>query len=183
VSTDTSEAQATTAEDDGTPPAEQTRRWGRLAINAGAAVVVALLVLLVVRLIIANAGPALGVTPVADLQPGSCLAEGSTKAEEYTVVDCSTPHEQQVVATVDLSLGRDVFTSFDAMPALAQEVCDRYLEYDLFVEQEAHEDRLSMAALGLPTEAEYEAGRTDAFCAVVATDGSKLTTDEYRPIR
>lgn len=182
MSTGTSEPQTTQDAPDETS-AHTGRRWGRLAIIAGAAVLVALLALLVVRVLITNAKPPLGVTSVADLQPGSCLAEGATDAEEYTVVDCATPHEQQVVATVDLSLGRDAFTSFEAMPALAQEVCDRYLEYDLFVEQPGTDDRLSMVALGLPTEAEFESGRTEAFCAVVATDGSKLTTDEYRPIR
>lgn len=167
------------------PAAEvpRTRRWGLLALVAGGAVVLALLTLLVVRVVISNARPPLGVTAVADLQPGACLAENATNAAEYTVVPCSDPHPIQVIATFDLSLGREVYTSYDAMPALAQEVCDRYLEYDLFVEQAIDEDRLAMLAIGLPTEAEYNAGRTVAYCAVAAKDGSPLTTDEFHPVR
>jgi hypothetical protein len=182
VSTGTKQSQAS-SEGPTDAPAEPVRRWGLLAIVAGAAIVLALLALLVVRVVISNARPALGVTAVANLQPGSCLAEAATDSAEYTVVDCSTPHPQQMIAMVDLSLGREVFTSYGAMPALAQEVCDRYLEYDLFVGQAAGDDRLSVVPLGLPSEAEYDSGRTVGFCAVVATDGSDLTTDEYRPVR
>ncbi len=77
----------------------------------------------------------MGVTAVADLQPGARLAEDSLELAEYTVVSCSDAHPQQVITTYDLALGRDVYTSYAAIPALAQEICDRYLEYDLYVEQ------------------------------------------------
>ena len=164
-------------------PPERVRRWGLLALVAGGAVILALAALLVVRIVINNARPPLGVTAVADLQPGSCLAEEAPDNPEYTVVDCATPHPQQVIGEVDLSLGREVYTSYDAMPLLAQEVCERYLEYDLFVDQPTGEDRLAMVAMGLPTEVGVRAGRTIAYCAVVASDGSDLTKDEYKPIR
>lgn len=159
------------------------RRWGLLALVAGGAVILTLLTLLVVRIVISNARPPLGVTAVVDLQPGSCLAEDSADAEQYTVVSCSDPHPQQVISTFDLALGRDSFTSYAAIPELASEICQRYLEYNLYVEQAPADDRLSVQALGLPTEAQYNEGRTTAFCVVVATDGSALTTDDYRPIR
>lgn len=171
------------AESPTTAPADRTPRWGLLAAVAGGAVVLALVVLLIVRVVITNAGPPLGVTAVTDLQPGSCLAEKAANAAEYTVVSCSTPHPQQVIAEVDLALGRDVYTSYDAVPLLAQKVCERYLEYDLYVEQETGDDRLSIVAMGVPSEAEFDDGRTTGYCAVVATDGTDLTTDDYRPIR
>jgi hypothetical protein len=184
VSTGTSEPQ-TTEERAAEPAAEapRVRRWGLLALIAGGAIIVALLTLLVVRIVITNARPPLGVTAVADLQPGACLAEQSAELAEYTVISCSDPHPQQVIASFDLALGRDVYTSYGAIPTLAQEICDRYLEYDLYVERDAPgDDRLSMLALGVPSEAEYNDGRTLGYCAVVATDGSDLTTDEYHPV-
>lgn len=163
--------------------APRVRRWGLLALVAGGAVILALLALLVVRIVTTNARPPLGVTAVADLQPGACLAEEATDLAEYTVVSCSDAHPQQVITTFDLALGREVYTSYAAIPALADEICGRYLEYDLYVEQAPGDDRLSVIALGLPSESEYDDGRTEAYCAVVATDGTDLTSDEYRPIR
>lgn len=167
----------------GTEPPSRVRRWSLLAVVAAGAVLLMLLTLFVVRLITSNAHPPLGPTAVEQLQPGSCLAEADPTLAQYTVVDCGQPHPLQVIAAVDLSLGSDAFSSHDAMPALAQLVCDRYLEYDLFVSQEPGEDRLAMVAIGVPSAAEWDAGRTTALCAVTSTDGSPLTGDEFRPIR
>jgi hypothetical protein len=160
----------------------RTPRWGRIGIIAAAAVVVAIIATVGVRMVLADPRPALGVTAAADLRLGSCLAEAGVDLERWTVVDCSVGHPQQVVASMDLSVVTNVYSAFSAMTTVAEEICDRYLEYDLFVQESVDSTTHDLIALAVPSQEQYEAGDTRALCAIVALDGTPITTDLYRPM-
>lgn len=161
-------------------------RWGLIGIIAAATIVVAVIALVVVRSFLSTPHPPLGVTAVEDLQLGSCLEENTQDAPQYTVVDCRAPHPQQVVGSIDLSISTASYTHFESMAIYAQEVCDRYLEYGLFVPERIASvqvrDSYELLLLGMPTEEQYDAGPTTAFCAIRAVDGSPLTEDLHEPL-
>jgi hypothetical protein len=172
-----SEPSQTVASEPGRGP-----RWARIGIIAAAAVVVAIVAIVGFRALLSNPAPPLEVTAAADLQLGSCLAEDGTDLESWTVVDCATGHPQQVVASMDLSVVTNVYSAFSAMTSVAEEICDRYLEYDLFVQPVADPKTHDLVAIAVPSLEQYEAGETIALCAIVALDGAELTGDLYRPM-
>ncbi|GHF04532.1 hypothetical protein GCM10011600_01210 [Pseudolysinimonas yzui] len=150
---------------------------------AFAVVVIALAALIAFR--VATRAPAipLGETAIADLQPGSCVAEDRLDLATYTVVACSAPHPQQVFASADLELDESVYAQTGgALDAFGDAVCDRYLEYRLFLDQEIERTDYTARAIGLPTPDEYAAGDTDALCVIARGDGDDLTDDLYRPM-
>jgi hypothetical protein len=155
--------------------------WARIGLVAFVAVVVALVALIGFR--VATRVPAipLGDTAIADLQPGACLAEDGADLDTYTVVACSAPHPQQVFAIADLELDESVYAQTGgALDAFGDAVCDRYLEYRLFLDQELERSDYTTRAIGLPTPDEYAAGDTDALCVIAREDGADLTSDLYR---
>jgi hypothetical protein len=150
---------------------------------AFAVVLVALAALIAFR--VATRVPAipLGETAVADLQPGSCLAEDRLDLAAYTVVACSEPHAQQVFASADLEVDESIYAQTGgALDAFGDAVCDRYLEYRLFLDQALERSDYTTRAIGLPTPDEYAAGDTDALCVIAHGDGDDLTEDLYRPM-
>lgn len=157
--------------------------WARIGLLAFVVVVVALATLVAVRL--ATRAPAipLGVSSVGELRPGSCLAEDALDLDEYTVVPCGESHPQQVFASADLELDELVYTETGgALTAFGDEVCDRYLEYRLFLVAELDKDEYRAYAIGVPTPEAYESGDTDALCVIAHEDGERLTADLYRPM-
>lgn len=155
--------------------------WARIGILALAAVVVALVAIVLIRLATRVPPIPLGVTAVADLRPGSCLAEGGVDRAQYTVVGCGAEHPQQVFATADLELDASIYGLVDeSLATFGDEVCGRYLEYRLFLREDLDKSEYTAAALGIPTAAEYEAGDTEALCTIVRADGGALTDDLYR---
>jgi len=167
-----------------TPPTETPvaapRNWARLALVAAAAVVVAIVLVVVIRVALTSTHPALGATQSRELQPGSCLAEAEPDLASYTVVDCSTGHPQQVFGTIDLRVDSDIYTEFDTMRAYADQICERYLEYGLWVKSGIRNDVHAAHSLAMPTEQEFADGVRDALCAITSADGSELTADLYQ---
>ena len=166
-------------------PPRQTR-WALIGIVAAITIVVALVVLVSVRALISVPYPEPGVVDADKLILGSCLAEDSVDAAQYTVVDCSQAHPQQVVADIDLTISTADYTHFESRALYAQEVCDRFLEYGLFVP-----DRIAdvfvrasyeLRLISMPSQEQLEAGRTTTFCAIRAVDGSLLTENLYEPL-
>lgn len=169
--------------DDSAAEVNRAPRWGLIGIIAGVTVVVAIAATVGIRALIARPAPSLGVTAAADLRPGSCLADPADAAtDEVTVVDCGSPHPQQVVGTVDLSIDTQAYTQFSAMSTYADEVCDRFLEYGLLVSDGVDADGYDLMAVAVPSESDYVGGRSEAYCAVQALDGSPLVGDLYRPL-
>jgi hypothetical protein len=157
--------------------------WARIGLIAFAVVVIALAALVGFRL--ATRAPAipLGVSSVDDLRPGSCLAEDALDLDEYTVVACGESHPQQVFATADLELDELVYAQTGgALTAFGDEVCDRYLEYRLFLAADLDKDEYVARAIGVPTPDAYASGDTDALCVIAHEDGERLTADLYRPM-
>lgn len=155
--------------------------WMRIGLIALTAIVVSLAALLAFRLLTRAAPIALGVTAIGDLRPGSCLAEADRTLTEYTVVSCWQPHPQEVFATADLELDELLYAQTGgALQAFGDEVCDRYLEYRLFLIAELEKGDYAAFAIDVPTPDEYAAGDTDALCTLTAEDGSNITGDVYR---
>lgn len=149
---------------------------------AAATVLVVLVSIIGFRALLANPTPPLGVTAASDLQLGSCLAESELDLSEYTVVACSTPHPQQVVGTVDMSLRAVDYTEYSAVAVFVAETCLRFVEYSLFVRDEISVEDYQTQALAVPSEQEFDSGTTDALCSISARDGTELTESLYRPL-
>jgi hypothetical protein len=161
----------------------RTRRWVLPVVIAAGAAVLALIVIVVLRVILANPAPPLGPTSTEDLQPGSCLAEAATDLTTYTVVDCGTPHPQQVVAEVTLTPEAvAVYSSYTSIHAYVEAICDRLIEYDLYVEAGTGRSGHDLVAIGVPDQRAWNAGDDTALCAIVAEDGADLTGSLYRPM-
>lgn len=157
--------------------------WARIGLIAFVVVVVALVALVAFR--VATRAPAipLGPTAATDLRPGACLAEDSIDLDEYTVVACGQKHPQQVFAVADLELDELVYAQTGgALTAFGDEVCDRYLEYRLFLVPDLDKGDYVAQAIGVPTPAQYASGDTEASCVIAHEDGQALTTDLYRPM-
>ena len=157
-------------------------RWARIGLVAFVAIVVALVALVLVRVLTRTPAIPLGVTAVSDLRPGSCLAENGVDRAEYTVVPCATEHPQQVFATAELELEDEVYGLVDeALAQFGDEVCERYLEYRLFLVADLEKGDYEAYALGVPDPDAYAAGDTDALCVIVPeSEGATLTGDLYR---
>ena len=124
----------------------------------------------------------LGETSVSDLAPGACLAEDEAGRDDYTVVACTGEHAQQVIGPVELGDEADTYSTFQAVGTFAEAVCDRYLDYGLYLTDEASTTSHDVGIVAMPTETEFGAGRTTALCSVRAADGSTLTSDLYEPL-
>jgi hypothetical protein len=164
--------------------------WLRIGIIAAATAVLVLVIAVVARLALQNPIIPLGPTATADLQPGSCLLEPGSGAEEYTVVPCSAPHQQQLVAEIDIAFPGVGYSSQDALDIYAGYSCDRLLEYRLFLKDDLVKADYAMTAVATPTLDQYDAGDAMTLCAIgdnpdlpdnggVADD---LTRDLYKPI-
>lgn len=155
--------------------------WARIGLIALAAVLVALLAIVAIRL--ATRVPPIphGTTDVADLRPGSCLAEDGADLEQYTVVPCDRDHAQQVFATADLDLQPTVYALVEsALAQFGDQVCSRYLEYRVFLHPELVTSAFTASAIAVPDPDEYAAGDTEALCVLRAVDGGAFTGDAYR---
>lgn len=150
---------------------------------AGGAAVLALVLVIIFRVVLANPAPPLGPTAAHDLVPGACLAEDAADLATYTVVDCGVPHPQQVVAEIELTNDAvGVYTSYTSITSYVEEICDRLIEYDLYVTEGAGRDGHDSVALAVPDRRQFETGTDTALCAIVAQDGSELTRSLYRPM-
>jgi hypothetical protein len=164
--------------------------WLRIGIVAAATVIVVLVISVVIRLVLETPNIPLGVTAVGDLQPGSCLAEAGGTADAYTVVACSSPHQQQVIASVDLAFPGVPYTADESLAIFADETCKRLLEYRLFLPRDLVKIDYETSAIAAPTLAEYDSGDTETLCAVLDNhnipeengQSESLTTDLYRPL-
>jgi hypothetical protein len=157
--------------------------WARVGLIAFGVVVIALSALVAFR--VATRVPAIptGLTAAAELRPGSCLAESALDLDEYTVVPCGQPHPQQVFATADLELDDDLYAlTGGALEAFGDAVCDRYLEYRLFLDQDLDKRDYSAHAIALPTPGDYAAGLTETRCVIAHDEGDDLVEDLYRPM-
>ncbi len=157
-------------------------RLARFALIAAAAIVLVIIVVVTVKAATSTPQASLGETAVVDLVLGSCLAEDETDLDEYTVVGCAEPHPQQVVATVDLGKTENVYTQFSAMSSYAQEICNRFIEYGLFVSDDAGTDDYELVVLGMPSEQAFADGETTALCAIVDSEGGQLRESLYQPM-
>lgn len=157
--------------------------WARVGLLVLAAVLVALVATVLVRLATRVPPIPLGVTAVDDLRTGSCLAEGDRGLSEYTVVACGVEHPQQVFATAELELDEFVYASVEsALATFGDEVCDHYLEYRLFLLEGLEKSGYTAYAIAVPDPATYRAGDTEALCAIAPESGGTMTGDLYRPM-
>ncbi|MBX3194561.1 MAG: hypothetical protein R2717_06745 [Schumannella sp.] len=167
----------------------QLPAWLRIGVIAAATAVVALIIAVIIRIVLQTPIIPTGPTAAEDLVPGACLLEGGV-AETYTVVTCSTPHQQQVVAEVDLTFPDVTYTADQSLAIYAGYTCDRLLEYRLFLPRELVKPDYVMTALSPPTLEQYNAGDASTLCSISddpdrpeAGGGAQdLTGDLYRPI-
>jgi hypothetical protein len=185
------------SDDAAKPEADPTARtgfgslpaWLRIGIIAAATAVVALVIAVIIRIVLQTPVVPLGPTAAEDLLPGSCLLEPGA-AETYTVVPCTTPHQQQIVASIDLSFPGVDYAADEPLAVYAQYTCDRLLEYRLFLPADLVKTDFVMAAVAPPTLEHYESGQTSTLCAILDDPDSPekggtsedLTKDYYRPI-
>jgi hypothetical protein len=164
-------------------------RWLRIGIVAGATAVVALIIAVVIRIVLQTPVVPLGPQSADSLLPGSCLAEPGAE-QTYTVVTCSTPHQQQIVASVDLTFPGVAYTSDESLAVYAGLTCDRLLEYRLYLPADIVKSEYLMSAVSPPTLEQYESGDASTLCAIadnpdspeVGGSSDDLTRDLYRPI-
>jgi hypothetical protein len=165
-------------------------RWLRIGIVAAGTAVLVLIVAVVVRIALQSPAIPLGVTPVDQILPGSCLLEPGGTSDEYTVVGCSTPHQQQAIARVDLAFPGVDYYADESLAIYADEVCNRLLEYRLYLVDDLVKTDFIGGAIAPPTLAEFDAGDTETLCSVLdhpdrpENGGSSedLTRDLYRPM-
>jgi hypothetical protein len=164
-------------------------RWLRIGIIAAGAAVLLLVVVVLVRMALQAPHIPLGTTAADKLQSGSCLLEPGD-LESYTVVSCGSPHQQQVVASVDLAYPGVEYHSDDSLAIYAGSTCDRLLEYRLFFPSDLIKADYNMLAINPPTLDRYTSGDTRTLCAVLddpdlpkkGGHSVDLTSDLYRPI-
>jgi hypothetical protein len=165
-------------------------RWLRIGIIAAATAVLVLVIAVIIRIILQTPVIPLGVTKAEDLVPGACLLEPGNSEAEYTVVGCATPHQQQIIARVDLNFPGVPYSADESLAIYARETCKRLIEYRLYLPQDIVKTDYDGDAVNPPTLAEYDSGKTVTLCAVfdhpdrpVEGAGSEdLTRDLYRPI-
>jgi hypothetical protein len=165
-------------------------RWLRIGIVAAATAVVVLVFAVIIRIILQTPIIPTGVTPAESLLPGSCLLEPGGTEPEYTVVVCTTPHQQQVIADVDLAFPGVSYTSDESLAVFAAETCERLVEYRLYLVNDLVKTDFTAIAIDPPTVEEYDGGETFTLCAVLdhpdrpepGGSSEDLTRDLYRPI-
>jgi hypothetical protein len=164
-------------------------RWLRIGLIAAATAVVVLIIAVVVRMALQTPFIPTGTTPADRLVPGACLLEPGN-ADEYTVVPCSTPHQQQVIASVDLAFPGVPYSADESLAVYAEQTCLRLVEYRLYLPEDIVKSDYTAAAISAPTLEQYDAGDTETLCAVLdhpdrPDEGGvseDLTRDLYRPI-
>jgi hypothetical protein len=164
-------------------------RWLRIALIAAATAVGVLVIAVVIRVVLQTPFIPFGPTPAERVVPGACLLEPG-EADRYTVVACSTPHQQQVIAEIDLDFPGVQFTADSALAEYARQTCSRLLEYKLYLPQDLKRAEYTMAAVRIPSLADYEAGDTRTLCAVLDNpdapeeggSSADIVGDLYRPI-
>lgn len=164
-------------------------RWLRIGLVAAATVVVVLVVAVIVRSAVQAPFIPTGVTKAADLVPGACLVEPGD-VDEYTVVPCSTPHQQQVIASVDLEFPGVPYSADESLAVYAQQTCLRLVEYKLYLPSDLKKTDYTAIPIAPPTLEQYEAGDTATLCAVLddperpdkGGTSVDLTRDLYKPI-
>jgi len=158
-------------------------RWPLIGLIAGASLVLILIGGVGLRALIAALPPGFGSTAVGDLHPGSCLKETDAGLAAYTVVPCFLDHGQQFIAPVDLSISGSVLTQFSVMTTYTQAVCDRFLEYALFIVPEAanpaNRSNFTMRAFHVPSEAEFTSGTVMAGCSISRADAKPSSSDLF----
>lgn len=155
--------------------------WARIGLIAILAIVVAIVAIVLIRVATRVPPIPLGVTAVDDVRPGSCVAEDGVDLDQYTVIPCSAEHPQQIFATADLELDEVSYGSAgEALATFGDEVCDRYLEYRLFLHEQLDKSEYRAYAVAVPTPEQYAAGDTEALCGIARADGSSFTGDAYR---
>lgn len=154
-------------------------RWAIVLIASVGGVFVLIAVLVIALVVSLLSGPAWGPTAARELQPGSCLAEADTDLKTYTVVTCDAAHPQQVVAIIDLSRNTSQYSTPNALTTFANEICDRFIEYGLFV-AESVDDSYDLVAVAVPSPEALAAGDSAARCSLVRADGTPLTSDLFR---
>jgi hypothetical protein len=159
-------------------------RWPLIGLIAGGTLLLILIGGVGVRALVAALPPGIGSTAVGDLRPGSCLKEADAGLPTYTVVPCFFDHGQQFIAPVDLSVSGNVFTQFSVMTTYTQAVCDRFLEYGLFIAPEvasaANRSNYAMHAFYVPSEAEFKSGTVMAGCSISRADGTASSSDLFK---
>lgn len=158
-------------------------RW--LRIGAIALLVGALFIagLVVVRLITGIRVIEPGPRAAADIPAGACLAEEGAKRDEYTVVSCDEPHPQQVFAIAELDVDDAIGAQIaGAIDRFADEVCDRHVEYRLYLAPELEPREYIAEALGAPSPEAFTAGEDEVRCTIRTESGDPLVGDLYRPM-
>ena len=156
--------------------------WARLGIAFGATIVLVIIGIVGWNAAIESAPPPVGPTVAAELVLGSCVEEGEIGLAEYTVTGCFFEHQQQIVAEVDLARTAGNYSSTEALTSFVQEVCNRFIEYGLFVPLELSQEQYELIAISVPTIEELDAGRERALCAVRSIDGAVISGDLYVPL-
>ncbi|MCY7412553.1 MAG: hypothetical protein LH471_05885 [Salinibacterium sp.] len=156
--------------------------WARFGIAFGATGVLVIIGIVGWNATIESAPPPAGPTIAAELVLGSCVEEGEVDLAQYTVTGCFFEHPQQIVADVDLSRTVGNYSSSEALTIFVQEVCDRFIEYGLFVPADLSDEQYEFIAISVPTIEELDAGRERALCAVRSIDDSVLSGDLYVPL-
>lgn len=166
-------------------------RWVRIGFVAGLVIVVGLASFVAYRVLTRVPHIPLGVTAAEDLLPGSCLADAEPDLAEYEVVACSVEHPAQVFAIAPLDLDETLFSddgafrgadAGDALPIFADEVCERFLEYRLYLVSDLDKQHYEARSLTVPSLDDWRAGDQDVLCVIADEDGAPLTRDLYRPM-
>jgi hypothetical protein len=163
--------------------------WLRIGLIAAATAIVVLIIAVGVRIVLQTPIIPTGVTPVDRLVPGACLLEPGD-LDEFTVVPCSTPHQQQVIASVDLEFAGVPYSADESLAVYAQETCRRLLEYRLYLPSDLVKAEYTTNPISPPTLEQYTSGDTTTLCAVLddperpdkGGDSDDLTRDLYEPI-
>lgn len=164
-------------------------RWLRIGLVAAATAVVVLIIAVVIRIVLQTPIIPTGPTSADRLVPGACLLEPGDN-DEYTVVSCSTPHQQQIIASVDLEFPGVPYSADESLAVYAEQTCLRLVEYKLYLPQDIVKSDYTAAAISAPTLDQYNSGDTETFCAVLddpdrpdkGGTSEDLTRDLYRPI-
>lgn len=112
---------------------------------------------------------------VFDLQTGDCFDDiaGDDDGEQSTVpvVDCSGPHDNEIYHEYSID-ARGSYPGEDEVIAEADEVCSA--EFETFVGAALADSELTYFPV-YPTEESWAAGDRVVYCALYASDLSKLT--------
>lgn len=122
-----------------------------------------------------DAGPGSDEVYVNDLEVGQCLTGGGFATDEpvsgLAIVDCSIPHDAQVLATKTLS-GREAETyEFDNTEQIDAYCSKRFSQKD---ERLLEREDLTLIAF---TETEFPASGDKVACLLANVDGSPLEGD------